>query len=143
MTPINFFEEDASFHFTVSEKKKTIEWLLESAKHHSFSVTELNYIFCSDAYLLEMNQQYLKHETFTDIITFDLSESNTELSGDIFISIERVKENAEIFGVSFFEELYRVLIHGILHLIGFNDSTDQEKEKMRYWENFHLRRMNL
>jgi rRNA maturation RNase YbeY len=93
-------------------------------------LTSLNYIFCSDLYLLKINQEYLKHDTLTDIITFDYSQKSN-LEGEVYISIERVKENSEIFKRPFAEELHRVIIHGLLHLIGYADKSDAEKAQMR------------
>ena len=91
----------------------------------------MNYIFCSDDYLLEVNKQYLDHDYYTDIITFDNSEEKGKLEGDIFVSIERVKENAENLKLAFDVELRRVLVHGLLHLIGFSDSDQELKNQMR------------
>jgi probable rRNA maturation factor len=92
------------------------------------------YIFCSDEYLLQMNQQFLDHDTFTDIITFDISEDDTELVGEIYISADRVKENAAKFGVAYVNELHRVIFHGALHLCGFKDKKKEDKEMMRTQE---------
>ena len=90
----------------------------------------MSYIFCDDTYLLDINLQYLNHDTLTDIITFDYSDENT-ISGDIFISIQRVRDNAKKFNVDFEEELLRVMSHGVLHLLGFNDKTESDKDLMR------------
>ncbi len=98
----------------------------------------LQIIFCDDEYLLEMNQAYLQHDTFTDIITFDYCQDLEGISGDIFISIPRVMENAKKYSVSFMEELHRVILHGILHLLGYKDHTRDEKEVMRSKENYYL-----
>src|SRR5690606_262078 len=95
----------------------------------------LTYIFCTDDYLLQMNQQFLKHKTLTDIITFDLSSANDELEGEIYISIDRVKENAEKIDVKYEEELHRVIFHGILHLCGFKEKTVADAKEMRKQEN--------
>ncbi len=97
----------------------------------------LSFIFCSDNYLLEMNINYLNHNYFTDIITFNYVKENT-IAGDLFISIERVGENAKTFNNSFLKELYRVVFHGVLHLIGYNDKTEEEKKVMREKEDFYL-----
>ncbi len=99
----------------------------------------LNYIFCTDGYLLTMNRQFLKHDTLTDIITFDLSEKTGELNGEIYISVERVRENAEKFGVTYNEELHRVIFHGALHLCGFGDKKEADKIEMRRMEDKCLR----
>ncbi len=100
--------------------------------------TELNYIFCDDAYLLQINKQFLNHDTLTDIITFDLSDSDDVLSGEIYISTDRVKENADKFGVSYNEELHRVIFHGALHLCGFKDKSGADKKIMREQEDICL-----
>ncbi len=97
-----------------------------------------NFIFCNDPYLIEINKAYLSHDTFTDIITFDNSDSPDSIETDIFISIERVKENAAIQNTEFIKELYRVMIHGILHLLGYRDKTSEEKKIMREQENIAL-----
>lgn len=115
-------------------------WLIESAKNESRVIGNINYIFCNDHYLLKKNQKYLQQDTLTDIITFDYSEENI-LNGDIYISVERIKENAVIFTVPFEEELNRVIIHGLLHLMGFKDKTKSEAKTMREKENFYLSRI--
>lgn len=129
MANIQFFNEEISFKPKKTRKIKS--WILRCAKKEKCLVGEINYIFCSDDYLLSVNQEYLKHNTLTDIITFDNSEIPGQLSGDIFISVERVKENANKFLVSFDEELHRVMIHGVLHLIGYKDKKVNEKALMR------------
>ncbi|HVA97567.1 MAG TPA: rRNA maturation RNase YbeY [Bacteroidia bacterium] len=131
-----------SFHnvdirFKIKQQKKIKNWLMNVASAEKKNIDTLNYIFCSDAYLLKINREYLQHETLTDIITFDYSEKKN-ISGDIFISVERVTENAEKYNVTFENELLRVMVHGVLHLIGFNDKTISEKETMRAKENFYL-----
>ena len=98
---------------------------------------EINYIFCSDPYLLEINKQYLGHDYFTDILTFDYSQKPV-VSGDLFISIDTVRENAEYYGATFEEELHRVIVHGLLHLIGYDDHTPEEQKTMREKENYYL-----
>ncbi len=99
---------------------------------------ELTYIFCSDEFLLEMNQSYLDHDTFTDIITFDLSESKKAIEGEIYISVERVKENAKIFKTTYQNELHRVIFHGVLHLCGFKDKKEKDQQIMRENEDYCL-----
>ncbi|MDP4262469.1 MAG: rRNA maturation RNase YbeY [Bacteroidota bacterium] len=98
----------------------------------------LNYIFCSDARLRQINKDYLKHDYYTDIITFDLSEPGSPVSADIYISVERVKENAEKLGISFNNEVHRVLFHGVLHLCGFGDKNEREVKRIREKEDFYL-----
>lgn len=99
----------------------------------------LDYIFCTDEYLLGINQQFLKHDTLTDIITFDLSDSIDELMGEIYISVERVRENAQKFGVNYNDELHRVIFHGALHLCGFKDKKEADRLEMRRMEDKCLR----
>ena len=105
-------------------------WLSEVFLSENKKEGEINYIFCDDDYLLEINQQYLDHDTLTDIISFDYSVGN-ELNGDIFVSVERVKENASDFNVTFHEEIQRVLVHGILHYCGYKDKTESDELVMR------------
>jgi rRNA maturation RNase YbeY len=102
----------------------------------------VSYVFCTDEFLLKLNQQYLKHNTLTDILTFTLSETSLPIISEIYISIERVKENAEKLNVSFVEELYRVMIHGILHLCGYADHSHFEKQEMREKEDFYLSQLS-
>jgi rRNA maturation RNase YbeY len=116
-------------------------WLNEVIASFDFSTGDIQIIFCTDAYLLDVNRKYLSHDYFTDIITFDDS-SEGKLNGDLLISIDRVKENAIEFGVSFDEELNRVIVHGILHLIGFKDKSNKDRQKMREAENKALIMLN-
>lgn len=136
MARVNFFAEDIDF--AVPSPRKLSSWIQKAIEKEGFSTKELNYIFCSDTYLLNINQQYLAHNTLTDIITFDNSEEDGEVEGDIFISIDRVRENAEKFKTSFFNELCRVVIHGALHLAGYTDKSKDEKELMREKEEAYL-----
>ena len=108
-------------------------WISTCVTDYEHTLGELNYIFCDDAYLLKLNIEYLDHDTLTDIISFDYTEG-TVVSGDIFISLERVKENAVSLDVTFKEELHRVMIHGVLHYLGFKDKSVSEKEIMRAQE---------
>lgn len=133
---IYFFVEEVNF--ILRDKNRIREWILNIILSNSYTLGQINYIFCSDNFLLQTNVKYLKHDTFTDIITFDTSENSNEISGDIFISIERVKENAKSYRVSFTNELHRVMIHGILHLLGYNDNTNDEKVIMREKEDYYL-----
>ena len=133
---ITFLTEDITFG--LKEKLKHKAWLKDAAKAEGFAIGELNYIFCSDAYLLDINQKYLGHDTLTDIVTFDNSEDPKMIEGDIFISIERVRENAIKFDTKD-AELKRVMIHGLLHLAGYKDKDKAQKELMRNKENEHLK----
>lgn len=133
---ITFLTEDITFG--LKEKLKHKAWLKDAAKAEGFAVGELNYIFCSDAYLLDINQKYLGHDTLTDIVTFDNSEDPKMIEGDIFISIERVRENAIKFDTKD-TELKRVMVHGLLHLAGYKDKDKAQKELMRNKENEHLK----
>ena len=117
-------------------------WIIQTIENENFKLGEINYIFCSDDYLLEKNIQFLNHDTLTDIISFDYTMGKL-ISGDIFISTDRVKENAQKFGVSFSNELHRVMIHGILHFCKYKDKTLEEKEQMRNKENYYLSKLDL
>lgn len=129
MSSIQFFSEDITFTPTQPEELKS--WITAIIHQEGHVAGEINYVFCSDEYLLQVNTTYLKHDTYTDIITFDQSEKADEISGDIYVSIERVRENAQHFDVSEKDELHRVMIHGILHLIGYSDKSEEDKKAMR------------
>ncbi len=128
-----FFEEIKEFNTGI----KTTDWISQTIINEGKTVGEINIIFCNDEYLLKINQEHLTHDYYTDIITFDYSENNL-ISGDLFISKDRVEENAEEYKVSFENELNRVIIHGILHLIGYNDKSESEIKEMRTKENYYL-----
>ncbi|NHM06119.1 rRNA maturation RNase YbeY [Flavobacterium sp. CYK-4] len=119
--------------FKISKPRVHSKWLSDVIVSENKREGEINYIFCDDAYLLEINQHYLNHDTLTDIISFDYSVGN-ELQGDVYISIERVRENAKEFMVSFDEELRRVLVHGVLHYCGYKDKSKSEERVMRQKE---------
>lgn len=123
--------------FQLKQKLLHKNWLKSLAATENFKIGDINYIFCDDEYLLNINLQYLQHDTLTDIITFDYVEGKL-LSGDIYISTDRVKENASIFGVSFENEMLRVLAHGVLHLMGYKDKTDSDAQQMRKMEEFAI-----
>ncbi|PKP08572.1 MAG: rRNA maturation RNase YbeY [Bacteroidetes bacterium HGW-Bacteroidetes-4] len=125
---IDFFCEEVSCPDLVLDK--VANWLNATVESNNKMAGDIAIIFCSDAYLLSMNKQYLNHDYFTDIITFDYSEGSM-VSGDLFISIDTVNHNAKKFGVTFEQELLRVVIHGVLHLLGFNDKTNEEQKIMR------------
>jgi probable rRNA maturation factor len=123
--------------FELLNEPQISEWISKVILSENKTDGEINYIFCDDDYLSKINEQYLKHDTLTDIISFDYSIGN-EISGDVFISIERVQDNAKDFKTSFEEELRRVIIHGILHYCGFKDKTKQDEQTMREKENEKL-----
>lgn len=125
--------------FEIKESQIWIDWVTESMKNEDKSIDELNYIFCDDEYLLEINRQYLDHDYYTDVIGFDNSEDDV-LTGDIFISIERIADNAKQNNVSFDNELARVMIHGILHFAGYPDKEEEQKRIMTEKEDFYLNR---
>jgi len=116
--------------FTLKNQNKLVKWIGDVVSSEGFQVGEINYIFCDDSYLNKINQEFLNHDTFTDVISFDYTLGK-EIGGDIFISIERVLENAEKFNEVFENELHRVMIHGILHFIGYKDKTKKDKTLMR------------
>ena len=123
--------------FRLKEDESITKWLKDAISTEEKELGEINYIFCDDQYLLKKNQEYLQHNTFTDIITFDYTEKD-RLSADIFISVERVKENAITFAVPFETELRRVIIHGVLHLMGYKDKSAEDAETMKFKEDFYL-----
>ncbi len=139
---ISFFSEDIAY--TLKEKAKVREWIHSAIQAEGFKrVSELNFIFCSDEYLLDINKEYLNHDTYTDIVTFDSSEDEEVIAGDIFISIERVRENAAKFKVPERDELHRVIIHGVMHLCGYLDKKKEEKERMTAKENEYLQKRDF
>ena len=135
-----------SIHFNFEEvdefslqRRNIKNWIKSAAVNENKKVGEIQYIFCSDVYLLKINKKFLNHDYYTDIVTFDYDEKNI-ISGDIYISIDRIKENADLYNVEFNNELLRVIIHGILHLIGYNDKSDFEQKIMTEKENYYLSR---
>ncbi|WP_299453431.1 rRNA maturation RNase YbeY [uncultured Microscilla sp.] len=129
---VYFFSEQTDF--VLSEEAEAIKWVNLIAEQANHKINGLNYIFCNDVYLHQINVEYLDHDTYTDIITFDNSEEEQLIEGDIFISIDRIRENAATYNASFDVELHRVMAHGLLHLLGFGDKTDDEKLIMRTQE---------
>ncbi|WP_421941820.1 rRNA maturation RNase YbeY [Pedobacter sp.] len=136
MAAISFFTESISYN--LPQKLKVKKWIKATIEKEGFKLGELNFIFCSDEYLLTINQQYLNHDTYTDIITFDNSEEEKLIVSDIFISIERVKENAKTFKTSDFDEVCRIMIHGTLHLLGYKDKGKAAKTLMTQKEDEYL-----
>ena len=130
---IEFFSEDVEFEPEHGEELKL--WLETLISSHNYKLKNLTYIFCSDEYLHQMNLDYLQHDTYTDIITFDNSDEEGILEGDIFISIDRVRENGATLQIPFLDELHRVMAHGALHLLGFDDKSPELKAEMTKAEN--------
>lgn len=123
--------------FDLKSSEEIAQWVSQAIENEELELGELNYIFCSDANLLEKNIKFLNHNTLTDIISFDYTMGKL-ISGDIFISIDRVKENAETYKVSFEDELHRVMIHGVLHYCGYKDKEEEDKKLMRSKEDYYL-----
>jgi len=132
---INFYLEDSNYR--IHNKRLIKKWLSEAIILENKTLGYINIIICSDNYLYELNQKYLSHDTFTDIITFDFTEGEN-LIGDIFISIDRIRENAKTFNVAVNNELHRVMIHGVLHLCGYKDKSKKDKSQMTIKEDFYL-----
>ncbi|RZJ78683.1 MAG: rRNA maturation RNase YbeY [Flavobacterium sp.] len=138
MPKINFFTED--INYTLKGKTSLKKWIKETIESEGYVLNELNFIFCSDEYLLRVNQDFLQHDYYTDVITFDNSEELKTILGDIFISIDRVKDNAKQNKATTHDELCRIIIHGTLHLLGYRDKTKKAKIEMTKKEDFYLER---
>lgn len=132
---IRYFFEDIDFEF--KGRLLNNKWLKFVAESEIRKIGNVNIIFCSDNYILDINMKYLQHDYFTDIITFDYCEGDV-LSGDLFISIDSVRDNSSFYGTEFSEELNRVIVHGLLHLIGYDDHSDSEQRVMRSKEDYYL-----
>lgn len=139
--PIYFYQQETTY--TVKQKNNLRNWINRTILTEGYELQTLNFIFCSDEYLLKMNEQYLKHDTYTDIITFDNSETPNLIAGDIFISIDRIRDNAKSFKTTFTNELHRVIIHGTLHLLGYADKTNKAKKLMTEKEDEYLNQSGL
>lgn len=133
---IRYFQED--IRFELKQKMQNNRWLKMVAGSEMRRIGVVNIIFCSDNYILDVNMRYLQHDYFTDIITFDYCEKDI-LSGDLFISIDSVRENALHYGTAFADELDRVMVHGVLHLIGYDDHSEEDIAVMRQKEDYYLR----
>jgi len=133
---VRYFTEDTNFAFKY--KLLTKKWLKAVAQNETKAIGDINIIFCSDNYVLDVNKQYLQHDYFTDIITFDYCEGNL-LSGDLFISVDCVRDNSSFYCTDFENELNRVIVHGVLHLIGYDDHCDDDIKMMRYKEDYYLK----
>jgi rRNA maturation RNase YbeY len=126
--------------FPALKKKTELKHFIEQlCKKENKAIDEVSFVFCSDEYLLELNQQFLQHDTLTDIISFDYTPKNGPINGEIYISVERVRDNAQNLGTSLIEELHRVIFHGVLHLCGYKDKLKDDKQIMRGKEDFYLR----
>ena len=132
---VSYFTQDIKFEF--KDRRLTSRWLKFVAESEAKRLGDIAIIFCSDDYILDVNIKYLKHDYYTDIITFDYCEGN-RMSGDLFISIDSVRENADFYGVEFPDELNRVIVHGLLHLMGYDDHTEEDIAVMRAKENYYL-----
>ena len=141
MPKINFYTEDIKY--TLKSKIIIKKWIENTIIEEGYRLAELNFILCSDEYLLRINQDYLQHDDYTDVITFDNSEQPKTIVSDIFISVDRVKENAMSFKSSTAKELCRVMIHGTLHLLGYLDKTKSAKKEMTAKEDFYLQKLVL
>jgi rRNA maturation RNase YbeY len=135
------FTNDDSVSFSLKNKRFIKSWIKDIIQQNKKELGDINYIFCSDEKILEINKEFLKHDYYTDIISFDYCEVN-KINGDIFISIDTVKSNSIKYKTEFTEELHRVIIHGVLHFLGFKDKTKADAEKMREAENKALIRLN-
>ena len=132
---IRYFKEDTKFEF--KSRSLNNKWLKMVAESEIRRIGDINIIFCSDNYILDVNMKYLQHDYFTDIITFDYCEKN-RLNGDLFISVDSVRENALFYGTEFSDELNRVIVHGILHLVGYDDHSEEDIAVMRSKEDYYL-----
>ena len=132
---IRYFSEEIKFDF--KSRRANNRWLNLVAESEIRRIGDVNIIFCSDNYILDINLKYLQHDYFTDIITFDYCEKDI-ISGDLYISIDSVRDNAAFYGVEFQEELARVMVHGVLHLIGYDDHTEEDIRMMRSKEDYYL-----
>ena len=132
---IRYFKEDTKFEF--KSRALNNKWLKMVAESEIRRIGDINIIFCSDNYILDVNMKYLQHDYFTDIITFDYCEKN-RLNGDLFISVDSVRENALFYGTEFSDELNRVIVHGILHLVGYADHSEEDIAVMRSKEDYYL-----
>ncbi|MHA6248593.1 rRNA maturation RNase YbeY [Pontibacter sp. CAU 1760] len=134
--PIEFFSEDIDFELDNADQIS--DWIADIIEEHEQELNNLTYVFCSDDYLHQINVEYLDHDTLTDIITFNNADEDGIVEGDVFISVDRVRDNAFDLGVPFHDELHRVIIHGVLHLLGFKDKSDVDAELMRKQEDSSL-----
>jgi probable rRNA maturation factor len=137
---ILFHNADTSY--ILKNKRIISSWITDTIKEEEKQLEEISYIFCTDDYLLKINQEHLNHDTYTDIITFDYTEDGI-ISSEIYISVDRVRENAKNLGVGPLDEMHRVIIHGVLHLCGYKDKSDLQSQEMRGKENYYLRKRDF
>lgn len=136
---IEYFFEDITQPSEL-DTATTSQWIEQTIQSENYTLNHLNYIFCSDEYLYQINVDYLDHDYYTDIITFDNSESPNKIEGDLFISIDRIRDNAVQLNTSFDSELKRVIIHGLLHLLGYNDKSEDQQKEMRLKEDEYIQK---
>jgi len=135
--PKNILFHNADTSYILKNKRIISSWITDTIKEEEKQLEEISYIFCTDDYLLKINQEHLNHDTYTDIITFDYTE-NGIISSEIYISVDRARENAKNLGVAALDEMHRVIIHGVLHLCGYKDKSDLQSQEMRGKENYYL-----
>ena len=138
----NILFHNADTSYILKNKRIISSWITDTIKEEEKQLEEISYIFCTDDYLLKINQEHLNHDTYTDIITFDYTE-NGIISSEIYISVDRVRENAKNLGVAALDEMHRVIIHGVLHLCGYKDKSDLQSQEMRGKENYYLRKRDF
>lgn len=136
MATIHFFNEDLNYRIRNIRKIRT--WIIAAIKHEGGELENINFILTSDAFLHQINVEYLAHDTYTDIITFEYNEPGNPILSDIYISVDRCRENAKSYKVSLKEEIHRILIHGVLHLLGYKDKSKTEKQLMTSKEDYYL-----
>jgi rRNA maturation RNase YbeY len=132
------FYNNIDINFIFKDKTNIKKWIIRCIKEEKKGINFISFNFCSDEYILELNKSSLAHDYYTDILTFELNNKNEDIEGDIYISIDRIKENAKVVNESIINELHRVLIHGVLHLCGYKDKTPKEYNKMKEKENYYL-----
>lgn len=137
----NIFFTTNEIDFELQDPERIVEWVTDAIAEEGFDLDRIDYIFCSDEFLLDINRTHLQHEDYTDIITFPLEEN--PIAGEIYISIDRVRENASSFQIAFEEELHRVMIHGVLHLCGYDDHDDDDIQEIRAKEEEYLKQLSL
>jgi len=135
--PIEFYNQDTEFN--VENNENISKWIEDIIVDDDAEIGEISIVFCSDEYLLDINKKHLNHDFYTDVITFDNTIDNI-ISGDIYVSVDTVSDNAVLYNTTFENELLRVIIHGVLHLLGFNDETDEEIKEMRQQEELNLQK---